>query len=177
MRRGRWHNFVGTTGSTSCGDINNTYHLETQLTVLNYALHDLTSANRDAVDWAMVNRVAPTDIVVSGTPGDATYYDAAYMDYCNRDWTSGGGNVISHARCAELHGTSNMCGWHQVRFDLAYTNNASTSALRGLACHETGHVLGFRHPRTIPHDSCLYRSAKFDRYSQHEVDEINRSYY
>jgi len=166
---------VGATGSTSCTGLNITENYSGTLEVVRYYRGSLTSGFYNAVSWVMTNRINPTDLSSSSysstTGATVRYYDSAYTDYCGRDWKSGGGNVVGHAKCNSLAGAA--CQNHSVRFD-----TAATSSKNGIVCHETGHTLGFRHPYSSEQqNSCLANSATYTNYSPQEIADINFIFY
>lgn len=171
---------VGATGSTSCTGLNIPYNTDDPEYV-RYHRSALTTVMSDAVYWAMVNDVNPTDLYSAAASSVAssthTYYDDAYTTYCGLAWkTPTGGNVIGHAKCDALTGSA--CARHSLRFNTYYTNTASTTARRGLACHETGHGLGFTHPASgEQQNSCLASSSVYTNWSPAEISAINSIFY
>ena len=165
---------VGATGSTSCGSLNITENYTSTLEVIHFYRGSLTSGFQSAVSWVMSNRINPTDLSsVGSTKANSTvrYYDSAYIDFCGRDWKSGGGNVIGHTKCNTLAGAA--CANHSIRFDLA-----ATTSKNGLVCHETGHSLGFAHPTSREQqNSCLASSRQYTNYSPDEIAAINLIFY
>ena len=170
---------VGATGATACGALNITANYDST-EVVYYYRSGLVTANYNAVAWSMSSNVDPTDLSSSsvGSSGAATvvYYDDAYTDYCGRDWYSGGGGTVGYTKCDYLEGAA--CGKHSIKFDTGFTAAIGITHQRGLACHETGHALGFEHPPSWEmQSSCLADSSKYTGYSSDEINAINFIYW
>jgi hypothetical protein len=123
---------------------------------------ELSSAMAEATSWARANAVDPTDIntfdVAALAPDtDVVVYDQDYTDWCGEDWHPAG-QVIGLTHCASIATNPvNACEKSGVRYDESYTNGASTTRRRNMACHESGHTLGL--DVSFTNSGCMYLAA------------------
>lgn len=172
------HWVAGATGKTGCSGLN-MHDLGDRM--INYERSNLTNGNHNAVEWVMLNRVQPTDLDTVPSTGAATdflYYDSNYTTFCNKSWwsPSNPNGVIGLAKCDALKPDS-ACDRHTIYFSSTWTDQEEIGGRRRLACHETGHAIGFEHNdhAGTSLDSCM-RTPLSDSniYSTHEVDIINQ---
>jgi hypothetical protein len=153
---------------------------------MTYYRSSLTAEMYNAVAYALNNAVAPTDISVqseagsAGSQTDVVYFDFQPPDnwcYAGQDWcpdngNSGTGCVIGQNGCKSLTGQN--CERFDILFNTYSTAGMTTSRRQNLACHETGHSLGFPHPAST--SGCI-GSTTILTYSSHEInDHINPHY-
>lgn len=170
-------NFSGITGLTGCNDLNQADNANHGF---NYV--DLTSYMAAATDYARTNAIGPTDVYTSIDPTpdehtDVDVIDRYYVDYCGFSWyTPSTGGVIGAAKC-DLLSSTNRCDHHSVRYSNTWTDGASTTQRRWLACHENGHALGLMHRSAT--DSCMPPSPPSSPsvvYSAHDIAHLNDAY-
>lgn len=173
-------NFSGITGLTGCDDLN---QADNATHTFNYI--SLGADNTAATDWVRSNVINPTVINTSidSTPDELTdvnVIDKRYVDYCGYNWyTPSGGGVIGAAKC-DLLSPTNRCDRHTVRYTNTWTDTASTTGRRWLACHENGHALGLKH-RNENADGCMspsYVNAATSTvaYSLHDKAHLSDNY-
>lgn len=139
---------------TGCDDLN-----QADNKTHNFEYIDLNSDNTAATEWVRKNVIDPTIINTSidATPDaltDVNVLDRYYIDYCGYNWyTSNSGGVIGSTKC-DLLSPTNRCDRHSVRYTNNWTDIASTTGRRWLACHENGHALGLKH-RNENADGCM----------------------
>lgn len=171
-------NFSGLTGATGCTALNmadNSGH--------SYWYEDLQSENVAATDWTRVNNMDPTDINTSRASSlssltDVVVRDRYYVDYCGYDWysTSSGG-IVGLVTCDSLVSGSSRCEQHSMRMSNTFTDNTTTTNVRGLACHENGHTIGLAH-RAADAPSCMHQGYPKNAlaYDSHDRSHINTNY-
>lgn len=117
----------------------------------------LSSPMASATSWARTNTLDPTDmntfsVATLAWDTDVVVTDANYTPgpagHCGYAWHPGlDGEIVTGAtNCTALAtNPANACEQFYVRYDESYTNTASTTARRNLACHENGHTVGLVH--------------------------------
>lgn len=164
---------TGNGGSSCASGLNMMDPLDSSL---HYRRSSLDSDVSSAVWWVMTYKVAsPTDLTAVSTTSseDATFYDYAYTTTCGKNWwSSGSGGVYGMATCRYKSGST--CTRHWVRISNTYTDQASTTEIRKLICHETGHVIGINHNSHSSPNSCLRSNSEDGTtgFSSHEIDDM-----
>ncbi len=172
--------FSWRTGSASlgCNGVNNSADSISHGYWYNSAL---SSAMAQATSWARANAIDPTDINTFDVPAlapdtDVVVYDQDYTNWCGQPWNGSGGFVIGMTHCVSLASNpANACEKSEVRYDESYTNGATTTRRRNLACHENGHTLGL--DEETAGTSCM-RSTATDNttYGSGDITWINLKY-
>jgi hypothetical protein len=166
--------WAGITGATGCTGINAAS--VSNLGVYYWNLSSVMGAAQDWVNGAIVN---PTDLNVYGyasQTADVVYRDLDYASYCGYDWYQvGSGGTTGLTTCDSLVG-SGACKTHSVRFSTNYTNIASTTARRGLACHETGHAIGLTHATSSTTCMTPGNTSSVNQWNPTEIGWINAFY-
>ena len=179
--------FVGATGSTAdCGSrtpggVNMT---DNSTWVWNY--HDLAQDTLQALEWARVTIFDPTDMTTSVTEDpssntDMVAYDRDYTDYCGLEWDGASRDIWGLTSCVSVLSNS-RCNRHEVRYDLPDMQGQASSADKvGLACHESGHAVGFAHLDNSAdldaYRGCMYTYGPYKDYlSTHDIESINAIY-
>lgn len=134
--------------------------------------------------WTRANNLDPTvmssEVVAAPQSNtDALVYDSDYTNFCGLVWHSAGSpGTVGHVQCTVAFTTGvavNKCDVHEIRFDTSYTDSASTTYLRNLACHENGHAVALKHIAVDA--SCLATPLSGSTaYLPHDSDHINFSY-
>ena len=135
--------FAANSGQTGCNGVNMGGYVS-----LGFRYLSLSSAMTSAEDWSRSNNINPTDIETYGTSAataDVVVRDLDYASYCGFDWfDTRNGGTTGLTTCDSVLPWSS-CGQHTIRFSTVYTNVATTSQRRALACHENGHAIGLTH--------------------------------
>jgi hypothetical protein len=173
-------NFSGITGLTGCDELN-----QADNATHNFEYIDLNADNTAATNWVRTNVIDPTVINTSidSTPDehtDVNVIDRYYTDYCGYNWyTSSSGGTIGATKC-DLLSSTNRCDRHSVRYSNYWTDIASNTGRRWLACHENGHGLGLLH-RYENADGCMSpsyvdASTSTVAYSLHDKAHLSSAY-
>jgi hypothetical protein len=119
----------------------------------------------------MVSPTSATDVVV---------YTQDYTTYCGRPWHPqvNGPSTVGLTTCVSPNSGASTCEKHEVRYDLSWWNqNMDNGYRRDMACHETGHTLGLRHPEDVDVadlNSCVKQNAgTIDYISEHDASHMN----
>lgn len=134
----------------------------------------LTTATRNAVEWARLNVYEPTRLTTFTVSAEAfdtdvVSQDENYSTACGLPWHPTGGGlmtagVIGATNCESLSptaGKTNRCEKYVVRYDTSWVNIATTTQRAHLTCHETGHTTGLAHYNP----DCM--TSEFGIYSVH----------
>lgn len=176
--------YSGGTGQEGCGVLNAPQANQDQ----NYYYDDLQAESSAAVTWNRVNNINPTQMntALSSTYTSATDVwvgDRYYDDYCGVDWYRGpsdpdGNGAVGMGNCfREVAGSGKRCDQHDLRLNNWFTDNTTTSNIRGLACHEGGHTLGLGHRPATANGSCMPQGypKPANAYDPHDRNGINQN--
>jgi len=168
--------FSGSTGKTSCSGVNMGH---TKYPTIYY---DSLSTKMDAAqDWVRSNVINETDLtssLVSDETGNTSIvlHDDRYTTYCGFDWYNElDGGILGVTTC-ELTYSSGDCRKHHIRYSTIYTEEATTSQRRGLACHESGHAFGLMHATSS--STCMKYGVEnpAQKWDSTEISQINANY-
>jgi hypothetical protein len=139
------NNWYGATGATGCGG-----NMQDNSTLTYNRSGVGPVAMRDAINWALTNRIEPTDISVAVEQAaangstDVVYFESNYVNsFCGFTWHSAG-TLLAYTSCKSLSGS--RCDRFDVLLDQSWEIGATTTLRQNLATHETGHALGLQHP-------------------------------
>lgn len=176
--------YFGATGQEGCGGAN-----APQVKTPHYWYYDdLQAETAEAVSWSRANNIhalTRMDTVrqSSYTAGtDVWVGDRYYEDYCGVNWWLGPGDndpyaAVGMGNCAKtIVGGSRRCNQHDLRISNHFSDNTTTTNLRGLACHEGGHTIGLGH-RAPAATSCMVQGYPKPsiRYDEHDRNTVNLS--
>lgn len=169
--------FAGATSATGCTLANMadnaTHSFYYSAAVPQYMRDKVNEIRSESYDPTDINTVTSTD-PNSGT--DVVVYEQDYTDFCGQPWHNGSSGVVGHTQCVSLVTSNGRCQKHEMRFDESFTSIATAQQRKHLACHETGHSVGFKH-RTSAVDSCMWpEDFTTTRTDQHDRDALNANY-
>lgn len=167
-------NFSGYSGATGCtGGVN-----RGDSATHDVFYEDLLEYNKSAFGYVRTSSFDPTDVNTERTYTKTSYtdvvvYDNNYTVICGYAWHGSGGSVTGLYVCQALSGGGD-CNSSEVRVDTSFTDSASTTNRRSLACHEFGHTLGLLHRST---NSCLVSNQySIIAIDSHDIGHLNSNY-
>jgi hypothetical protein len=139
-----------------------------------YMSYDLTSGWRTATESTRTQSFETTDLTTI-----LTVHDSSDVHYYVE--TTAGASYIGKYFCATW-GPSGICNHAHVAYNGPNGSGLSTSDLQSVACHETGHSVGLRHPEdsNLPDDPSVYQCMVVNGFPRflggHNADHINAYY-
>lgn len=171
------NNFSGATGKTGCDDLN-----MADSNPLTYINIEISTKTATALSYTYKHLKDDTDVTTLKVDGitsetDQINRDQYYTTYCDFEWLRDGvkQGVVGHVKCNSVN-SAKKCKSHTARFNKYFTDNATTSRMRNLTTHETGHVLGLKHRKTST-SLLMYPEANTTTvYSAHDIEHLDSNY-
>lgn len=170
-------NFSGATGKTGCSNLNMAD--SNPLTYINVEISTKTATALSYTYRQLKNDTDVTTLKVDGATSetDQINRDQYYTTYCDFEWLRDGvkQGVVGHVKCNSVN-SAKKCKSHTARFNKHFTDGASTSKMRNLTTHETGHVLGLAHRETSTSLVMYPQVNTTTVYSAHDIAHLNSNY-
>ncbi|WP_241518712.1 hypothetical protein [Streptomyces sp. CB03238] len=138
---------------------------------------DLSSGQRNGMDWARKNSLAPTDMTTSL---DSRYNNQVDVwAYATWNPTGDQKNWYAWTTCVKkVSGSSSKCD----QFTIVFNHKIPHSNYKSLSCHEIGHSVGLGHASgknssySSANRSCMRGNPDHNYYANHDKNHINGRY-